>query len=199
MRRIVICVVGDDRIADALIATVGKQRIRPCALSVLPSLRTAPHGGPAICCSSRDAEVRRPGRGVSGIRKLPVLTVSDGKGFAQGRRHHRALRRRGGCVSRSISMRPGRLDWSSALDCSGSPRSSATSPLSKGQPTNRARARRPAPEVLALRTCTDWSQVFCRQDRPRVRLRARERSRRRYGETRRSLGEGGQRGVLSSL
>ena len=79
---IIVCVVGDDRIADALIATVGKQRINDHALSVL-----RPRDGAAWrSCHLlfiADAEVRRPGRGVGGIRKLPVLTVSDGKGFAQ--------------------------------------------------------------------------------------------------------------------
>ena len=53
--------------------------------------------------------------------------------------------------------------------------------------------------VLTRRNLHQLSQVFCGRDRPRVRLRARERSRRRYGETRRSLGEGGQRGVIIKL
>jgi hypothetical protein len=79
---IVVCVLGDDRIAAALVETVRGQNIsghalevwRPQSASTWPSCQLL---------FVPDAETRRSAGGLDGIKTLPVLSVSDGKGFSQ--------------------------------------------------------------------------------------------------------------------
>jgi len=79
---IVVCIVGNDGIAAALVETVRGQNISGHTLEV-----SRPQGGAGWrACHVlfvADAESRRSAAGLSGIATLAVLTVSDGKGFAQ--------------------------------------------------------------------------------------------------------------------
>jgi hypothetical protein len=79
---IVVCIVGDDPMAAALAETVSGKSISGHAIDVL---RPQDHTTWRAChlLFIADAETRRSADGLSVIRKLPVLTVSDGKGFAQ--------------------------------------------------------------------------------------------------------------------
>jgi len=79
---IVACVEGDDEVAASLVETVRGQRISGHAIDV----RRSPDSAAWQACQLlfiADAETRRPAGRVDGIRRLPVLTVSDGKGFTQ--------------------------------------------------------------------------------------------------------------------
>jgi len=79
---ILVCVVGDDGIAAALVETVRGQNISGHPLEV----RRSPDSGAWRECHVMfiaEAETRRFAGGLGGIKMLPVLTVSDGKGFAQ--------------------------------------------------------------------------------------------------------------------
>jgi hypothetical protein len=79
---IAVCIVGDDGIAAALVETVRGQHISGHTLEVWrPQESTAW----PVCqlLFITDAETRRSAGGLGGIKTLPVLTVSDGKGFSQ--------------------------------------------------------------------------------------------------------------------
>lgn len=79
---LVFCVVGDADVATALIGTVRGQKINGRPLSV-----SQPQGTDSWrSCSMlylADADAVGPA-GLGAIRMLPVLTVSDDKGFSQG-------------------------------------------------------------------------------------------------------------------
>ncbi len=77
-----VCVVGDDGIAAALVGTMGGKHINGRALEIW----RPQEGSVWRTCSVlfiAAAETRQSASGLGGIRTLPVLTVSDGKGFAQ--------------------------------------------------------------------------------------------------------------------
>lgn len=80
---IVVCIVGDDGIAAALVATVRGQQIGGRALEVRRSEESARW---RICqlLFIADTETRSSVSGLGEIRTLPVLTISDSKGFLQG-------------------------------------------------------------------------------------------------------------------
>jgi len=80
---IVFCVVADDGIAEALVETVtgksiGGHKIQVSRPQVRAEWRTC------NLLYIPDAEARRSGSGLDGLKTLPVLTVSDGKGFGEG-------------------------------------------------------------------------------------------------------------------
>ncbi len=79
---IVVCVVGDDGIAAALGETVRGQNISGHTLAVSLPQDSATW---RVChlLFIADAETRRSAGGLGAIKTLPVLTVSDGKGFSQ--------------------------------------------------------------------------------------------------------------------
>jgi hypothetical protein len=79
---IVVCIVGDDKIAAAFADTVRGQNISGHALEVSRSLdSTAWRGCHVLFFADRETRQFDPDKG--GIKSQPVLTVSDGKGFAQ--------------------------------------------------------------------------------------------------------------------
>jgi len=80
---IVVCIVGDDGIAAALVATVRGQQISGHAIEVRRFQESAMW---RVCqlLFIADAETRPSAGGLDGIRMLPVLTVSDARGFSQG-------------------------------------------------------------------------------------------------------------------
>ena len=80
---IALCVVGDDPIAAATAGTVRGQTINGRTLEVSRPRDSAAWRTCNLLYIA-DAETRRSAAGLSGLRTLPVLTVSDGKGFAQG-------------------------------------------------------------------------------------------------------------------
>jgi uncharacterized protein DUF4154 len=78
---IVFCMVGDDKIAAALVETLRGQNISDHTLEV----RRPPDNATWRLCNLlfiADAETGRAAGGLGGIKMLPVLTVSDGKGFS---------------------------------------------------------------------------------------------------------------------
>ena len=77
---ILVCVVGDDAVAAALIDTVHGQNISGHALEVSRP-RDSVIWRACHLLFIADAEIRRSADGLDGIKMLPVLTVSDGKGF----------------------------------------------------------------------------------------------------------------------
>ena len=79
---IVVCIVGDDGIAAALVDTVRGQNISGHALEVRRPQDSAAWRACHLLFIA-DAEARRSAGGLGAIRTLPVLTVSDGKGFSQ--------------------------------------------------------------------------------------------------------------------
>jgi len=79
---IVICVVGDDRIADALVETVRGQNIEGHTLDVWRPQDSATWRGCHLLFVA-EAETHRSAGGLDGLKTSPVLTVSDGKDFAQ--------------------------------------------------------------------------------------------------------------------
>jgi hypothetical protein len=78
---LIVCVVGDDGVAAALVETVRGQNIDGHALDVWRRQDSATW---RVChvLFIADAETRRFAGGLGGIKTLPVLTVSDGKGFS---------------------------------------------------------------------------------------------------------------------
>jgi hypothetical protein len=79
---IVFCVVGSEPIAAALAVTVRQKRIGEHALDVSqPSGST--EWGQCSLLFIADAATRRAAAGLSALRTLPVLTVSDATGFAR--------------------------------------------------------------------------------------------------------------------
>jgi len=79
---IVVCVVGDDGIAAALVETVRGQNISGHTIEVRRSQDSATWRACHLLFIA-DAETRRSAGGLGEVRTLPVLTVSDGKGFSQ--------------------------------------------------------------------------------------------------------------------
>ena len=79
---IVACIVGGDDIAAALVDTVRGQKILGHKLEVW---RPQDSSTWRVCnlLFISDIEIRRSADGLVGIKKLPVLTVSDGKDFCQ--------------------------------------------------------------------------------------------------------------------
>jgi hypothetical protein len=81
---IVVCVVGSDGVAEALVETVRGRQISGHALEV-----RQPHESATwpVCqvLFIADAESRRVDRELAAIEKLAILTVSDGRGFSQAR------------------------------------------------------------------------------------------------------------------
>jgi hypothetical protein len=80
---IVLCVVGGDAIASALVETVKGQDINGHALEVWRT-QESPSWRSCHLLFIADAETRKAASGLAGIKTLPVLTVSDGKDFSQG-------------------------------------------------------------------------------------------------------------------
>ena len=78
---IVVCVVGHDGIAAALVETVRGQNISGHRLDVRV-LQDSARWRACQLLFIADAETRRSPGGLDEIRTLPVLTVSDGKDFA---------------------------------------------------------------------------------------------------------------------
>jgi uncharacterized protein DUF4154 len=79
---ITFCVVGSDQIADALVQTVRDQQVNGHRVDVLRPQDTA--AWPACnLLFLTDAETRRGEGALRYVRSLPVLTVGDGKDFAQ--------------------------------------------------------------------------------------------------------------------
>jgi hypothetical protein len=78
---IIVCVVGDDLIAAALVETVRGHRISDHALEVW---RPAESSSWRVChlLFIADAESGRSTGALDGIRTLPILTVSDSHGFS---------------------------------------------------------------------------------------------------------------------
>ena len=81
---LVLCVVGGDAIAAALVETVKGQNISGHALEVWRPQESSSWRSCHLLFIA-DAETRKSAGGLAGIKTLPVLTVSDGKDFSQGR------------------------------------------------------------------------------------------------------------------
>jgi len=79
---ITICVVGNDRLAAALVEIVRGQLLSGHALEVAQPGETAQWRGCHVLFIA-DAEVRRAAAGLEALKSLPVLTISDGKDFAR--------------------------------------------------------------------------------------------------------------------
>jgi hypothetical protein len=80
---IAFCIVGDELIADALVETVRGHRISGRTLEVWQPQDSVSWSGCHVLFITA-AETRRSATGLSGLRTVPVLTVSDGEGFSQG-------------------------------------------------------------------------------------------------------------------
>jgi hypothetical protein len=76
------CILGDDRIADALSASIRGQKIDKHALAVSRLAADAPPVGCQVLFVS-GSELRRGTPLLEAARLLPVLTVSDGSKFAR--------------------------------------------------------------------------------------------------------------------
>ena len=79
---LIVCVLGDDGIAAALVDTMRGKRINGHALEVWRPQEAATWQTCSVLFVA-DAEMRRSAAGLSTVKTLPVLTVSDGKGFSQ--------------------------------------------------------------------------------------------------------------------
>lgn len=79
---ILMCVVGDDRLADALVETVRGENINSHTLQVSRPQDNAAWRGCQLLFIA-DAEMPRAVGGLGGIKTVPVLTVSDGQGFSE--------------------------------------------------------------------------------------------------------------------
>ena len=80
---LVVCVVGNDGIAAALVETVRGQNISGHTLEVRRSRESATWRDCHMLFIA-ETETRLSAGGLGGVKTLPVLTVSDGKGFSQG-------------------------------------------------------------------------------------------------------------------
>ena len=80
---LLVCIVGNDRIASAFIETVRGQNISGHPLEAHRSQESVTW---RVChvLFIADAEAQRSAGRLDGIKTLPVLTVSDHKGFARG-------------------------------------------------------------------------------------------------------------------
>lgn len=79
---IVVCIVGNDGIADALVDMVRGQSISGHMLEVRRSKDSATWRACNLLFVA-DGETRQLVAGMAAIKTLPVLTVSDGKGFSR--------------------------------------------------------------------------------------------------------------------
>ena len=79
---LVLCVVGGDAVAAALVETVKGQNISGRALEVWRPQESSSWRSCHLLFIA-DAEMRKSTSGLAGIKGLPVLTVSDGKDFSQ--------------------------------------------------------------------------------------------------------------------
>jgi hypothetical protein len=79
---LVICVVGDDLLAAAMVDTVRGQLLSGHALEVAQPRETAQWRGCHLLFVA-DAEVRHAAAGLEALKSLPVLTISDGRDFAR--------------------------------------------------------------------------------------------------------------------
>lgn len=79
---ILVCIVGDDAVAAMLLETVRGKHINGHTLEVSRRQDIATWAACHVLFIA-DAQTRQSADGLNGISKLPVLTVSDGKGFAQ--------------------------------------------------------------------------------------------------------------------
>ena len=80
---LIVCVVGDDAIAAALSETLRGKNLGGHAFQISrPQDATVWRTCSLLFVS--DTETGRSATGLSGIRMLPVLTVSDSKGFSEG-------------------------------------------------------------------------------------------------------------------
>jgi hypothetical protein len=79
---IVLCVTGNENIAAALAQTIRGQNVAGHTLQVarVQDDRVWPR---CQLLFIDDSELRRTAPALDGIKRLPVLTVSDGKGFAE--------------------------------------------------------------------------------------------------------------------
>jgi hypothetical protein len=79
---LVACVVGDDKIAAALVETVRGQNISSHTVDVQQPQDRAKF---RLChvLFIAGAETRSSAGGLDGLKTLPILTVSDGKNFSQ--------------------------------------------------------------------------------------------------------------------
>ena len=80
---LVLCVVGGDAIAAALVETVKGQNISGHSLEVWRA-QESPSWRSCHLLFIAETETRKAAAGLAGIKMLPVLTVSDGKDFSQG-------------------------------------------------------------------------------------------------------------------
>jgi hypothetical protein len=78
---IVVCLVGNDGIAGAFAETVRGQNIAGHSFDVWV-LQDSARWRACNLLFIADAEIRRSAGGLNEIKTLPVLTVSDGKGFS---------------------------------------------------------------------------------------------------------------------
>ena len=79
---LVLCVLGDDAVGTALTDTIRGQQIDGHGLEV----RRLASGASAQSCHVlfvAGSDVRRAAPTLDDVRELPILTVSDGSGFAQ--------------------------------------------------------------------------------------------------------------------
>ena len=79
---LVLCVLGDDAVGTALTDTIRRQQIDGHGLEV----RRLASGASAQSCHVlfvAGSDVRRAAPTLDDVRELPILTVSDGSGFAQ--------------------------------------------------------------------------------------------------------------------
>jgi hypothetical protein len=79
---LVLCVVGGDAVAAALVETVKGQNISGRALEVWRPQESSSWRSCHLLFIA-DAEMRKSTGGLAGIKTLPVLTVSDSKDFSQ--------------------------------------------------------------------------------------------------------------------
>jgi len=79
---ILVCIVGDDAVATTLLETVRGKNISGHAIEVSRRQDIATWHACHLLFIA-DAQRHQSADGLNGISKLPVLTVSDGKGFAQ--------------------------------------------------------------------------------------------------------------------
>ena len=79
---IVSCIVGDERIAKAFVEIVGTHTIDEHPLVLGPSQSGSSWSACHILFIA-DTKAARSAAGLAGVTTLPVLTVSDSKGFAE--------------------------------------------------------------------------------------------------------------------
>lgn len=79
---LILCVEGDDQVAAALVETVRGQQISSHALEVRRGQDSA-HWNSCQLLFLADTSTGRLAGALDAVKKLPVMTVSDGKDFAQ--------------------------------------------------------------------------------------------------------------------